>query len=263
MPGLTEGDLTRRTGRSTIGTIVECRRRSALLMHLPHLEGWGEKPCATSGVGSSLGGYEAVAMNSALVTSMTSLPAKLRKSLTWTASRSPQVMRNSRCRPGNGRPSPIPLTAAAPDRRNNGTAPCTSRRVPLVVGRGPRGRHDTLKQQALQDPRLKGPAEVPDETNTVAPTTRSRAYRLNSSSGQVSSGRDDHPPPTEPGRPLNTRSRRVIPRPPANYDPQSTTPRRLAVTVVGSIVRYRLRRPSGQLSTTWPVDGWACTIFAW
>ncbi len=61
--------------------LVERRSRSTLLVHLLRLDGWGEKPTVKNG--PALGGSGAVAMNAALVASMTDLPQQLRRTLAW------------------------------------------------------------------------------------------------------------------------------------------------------------------------------------
>ena len=69
------------TGRSAIGTLAERKSRATILVHLPRLEGWGERPPVKNG--PSLGGYGAEAMTAALIKAMADVPEQLRQSLTW------------------------------------------------------------------------------------------------------------------------------------------------------------------------------------
>ena len=81
VPGHWEGDLILGLGSSAIGTLVERTTRFTLLLHLPPMTGHG--PGAREKNGPALAGHGAEAVRDAIVRTITTLPAELRRSLTW------------------------------------------------------------------------------------------------------------------------------------------------------------------------------------
>jgi IS30 family transposase len=66
---------------SAIGTLVERTTRFTMLLHLPPMPGHGTGPRKKNG--PALAGHGAEAVRDAIAASITTLPAQLRRSLTW------------------------------------------------------------------------------------------------------------------------------------------------------------------------------------
>jgi IS30 family transposase len=81
VPGHWEGDLIIGLDKSAIGTLVERTTRFTMLLHLPPMEGHGQKLRAKNG--PALAGHGAEAVRDAIAATIGALPEHLRRSLTW------------------------------------------------------------------------------------------------------------------------------------------------------------------------------------
>jgi IS30 family transposase len=80
VPGHWEGDLILGLGSSAIGTLVERTTRFSMLVHLPPMAGHGQGRVKS---GPALAGHGAEAVRDGIAAAITTLPAQLRRSLTW------------------------------------------------------------------------------------------------------------------------------------------------------------------------------------
>lgn len=81
VPGHWEGDLIIGLNKSAIGTLVERTTRFTMLLHLPPMEGHGNKPRLKNG--PPLAGHGAEAVRDEIARVVGTLPEKLCRSLTW------------------------------------------------------------------------------------------------------------------------------------------------------------------------------------
>ena len=81
VPGHWEGDLILGLGSSAIGTLVERTTRFTMLLYLPRMKGHGTGKTVKNG--PAFAGRDAEAVRDAIAETISSLPAHLRRSLTW------------------------------------------------------------------------------------------------------------------------------------------------------------------------------------
>jgi IS30 family transposase len=130
VPGHWEGDLILGLRSSAIGTLVERTTRFTILLHLPPMEGHGAAPREKNG--PALAGHGAEAVRDAITRTITGLPERLRRSLTWDRGRRWRSTRGcgSRrvCRSTSV--TRIPRGSAGRTRTPTGSCGSTSRRGP-------------------------------------------------------------------------------------------------------------------------------------
>jgi IS30 family transposase len=98
VPGHWEGDLILGLDSSAIGTLVERTTRFTMLLHLPRMDGHGDRPRARNG--PALAGHGAEAVRDAIAASIMTLPEQLRRSLAWD--QGPEMAQHAQLRISTG-----------------------------------------------------------------------------------------------------------------------------------------------------------------
>ena len=130
VPGHWEGDLILGLESSAIGTLVERASRFTMLVHLPRMEGHGAPRVHN---GPALAGHGAEAVRDAVATTITTLPERLRRSLTWDQGAEMAEHAQLRIDTGLWRstlPTPTRRGSAGPTRTPTAYCASTSPRAP-------------------------------------------------------------------------------------------------------------------------------------
>jgi IS30 family transposase len=124
VPGHWEGDLILGLSSSAIGTLVERTSRFAMLLHLPPIDG---RDGPREKHGPALSGHGAEAVRDAIAAVIATLPAQLRRSLTWDqgiemtpAFRSTSATHTA---PGSAPPTRTPMAFCVSTSRREPTSP--------------------------------------------------------------------------------------------------------------------------------------------
>ena len=134
VPGHWEGDLILGLNRSAIGTLVERTTRFTMLLRLPPMDAHGLEPRTKNG--PALAGHGAEAVRDAIVDTITTLPAQLRRSLTWD--QGAEMAQHAQLRIDTGLASTSAIRrapgSAGPTRTPTGCCASISRRAPTSPG---------------------------------------------------------------------------------------------------------------------------------
>jgi len=161
---------------------VERTTRFTMLVHLPREEGFGVIPRRKNG--PALAGYGAVTMRNALAALIRTLPAQLRRSITWD--RGKELSAHAQFSIETG----VPVFFADPhspwqrgtNENTNGLLwqyfPKEGHRPVPLVGPGHRCRRQHTQRPAPQNPRMEDPCRSTQRATTVGIRHRCRHDRL-------------------------------------------------------------------------------------